>query len=884
MKIVKTSALLLLMWLACVWAVPAMATSVVSVPAPLFVPPGGDAVVPISVSPADGVISLDATVTYDPAVVTPTLVTTTAYTSGFELQYNVPSAGTLAISMFSANPLSGSGEVAWIVFHAVGSNGTNTAITLTQHDLNENNIPSTAGNGTLNVATAQSTISTPDNSQGAPTFSVHIPIYANPANGIIALDLDVFWNQNIISATSVVAGDVPGDWEVNANISTPGRAQISAFGVTPLTGNRRIADIVVTVVGTFGQQTPIDIRTADANEGTITTALDDGLFTVVCDDQNDCTDDSFNGSSCVFTNRASGSACGDPSSSSCDDADTCNGSGVCQQNHHTNGSNCGTPGTCENQDTCFNGLCQDNGFQNAGTPCNSPSNTDCDNPDTCNGSGVCLNNNEPNGTFCGDSGTQCTNQDTCVGGLCQDNGYQPNTTPCGSPADTNCDNPDTCDGTGGCAPHYEPNGFPCSDGLGCTTSDACNGTGTCLGTPVVCNDSNQCTTDTCVEPSGSCDYGTASGVCDISGNIYYYRDSVGSSEPSTKPVPGETVRRDRAGHPFTTDITDAAGQYDFPDEAGDITLTPQNLLAVDDASCHAAITAADATSIARFTVLLINLTNNQRVAGDVSNNGTVSAFDASLVATRAVAPNCASYAFPIRTQTGSDWAWRPVSRSFTPLTGIAEDYGFLGIFYGDVTGNWTAPVLFAAESPAIPDTDVRSEAPVLDLDDTTSFGAAIRPAGSSLAKLDAADPTERINKGRFNGAVLYLASGPRQNPNGSYTVELAIQRADGIQGLDLSLHYDRSAINVTSVTTIGIASNMTAVTNNAGNDTMIAAFGTTPLAGSGSFLRVTYSMLNHVDGVPFTVGAQANEGQIPLVWSPGLPPGGAPRQSIKVTE
>jgi len=32
------------------------------------------------------------------------------------------------------------------------------------------------------------------------------------------------------------------------------------------------------------------------------------------------------------------------------------------------------------------------------------------------------------------------------------------------------------------------------------------------------------------------------------------------------------------------------------------------------------------------------------------------------------------------------------------------------------------------------------------------------------------------------------------------------------------------------------------------------------------------------------VGAQANEGQIPLVWSPGLPPGGAPRQSIKVTE
>jgi len=65
---------------------------------------------------------------------------------------------------------------------------------------------------------------------------------------------------------------------------------------------------------------------------------------------------------------------------------------------------------------------------------------------------------------------------------------------------------------------------------------------------------------------------------------------------------------------------------------------------------------------------------------------------------------------------------------------------------------------------------------------------------------------------------------------------------------------------------------------------MIAAFGASPLAGTGSFLRVTYTMTNPVDGVPFTVAAQANEGQIPLAWSPGLPPGGAPRQIIKTTE
>ena len=881
MKIVRSSALLLFLVLACTWAVPALATSVVSVPSPLFVSPGGDAVVPISVSPADGVIAVDATITYNPAVVTPTLVTTTAYTSNFELQYNVPSAGTLQISMFSATPLSGSGEVAWVVFHAVGGDGSSSAITLTQHDLNENNIPSTASNGTLSVAAATSTISSPDTSQGAPTFSVHIPIYANPANGIIALDTDVYWNSNIITATSVVAGDVPGDWEVNANISTPGRAQISAFGVTPLSGNRRIADIVVTVVGTFGQQTPIDIRTADANEGTITTNIDDGLFTVVCDDSNDCTDDSFNGVSCVFTNRASGSACGDPSTSSCDDADTCNGSGICQVNHHTNGSSCGDTGSdCVNQDTCQSGACQDNGFPPAGTSCTGvPVSGPCDAADTCNGTGSCVDRKKTAGFVClaGDA-SGCNPDDTCDGttNACAPV-LTPALTPCGSNSDTNCDNPDSCDGAGLCNPRYENSGFPCSDGLGCTTSDACNGSGSCLGTPVVCNDSNQCTTDVCVEPSGSCDFGTASGVCDISGLIDYYRDSVTSTEPSTKPVPGETVRRDRTGHPFTTDVTDAAGQYDFPDEAGNITLTPQPLLEATEASCHAAITAADATAIAKYTVLLIALTNNQKIAGDVSNNGGVTAFDAALVAQRSISGSCVSYAFPVRTATGSDWAFLPASRSFTPLTGVAENYNFLGVLYGDVTGNWTAPVLFGASSPAIPDTDVRSETPALDVE-TQSFRTEQVPA---LEKLD---PAHTVRTERFGGAVLYLASGPKLNKDGSYSVELAIQHADGIQGLDMSLHYDAAAIHVTGVTTTGIGSGLTAVSNQNGNDTMIAAFGPAAMVGSGSFLKVTYTMTSHVDGVPFTVAAQANEGQIPLVWSPGLPPGGAPRQIIKVTE
>ena len=59
----------------------------------------------------------------------------------------------------------------------------------------------------------------------------------------------------------------------------------------------------------------------------------------------------------------------------------------------------------------------------------------------------------------------------------------------------------------------------------------------------------------------------------------------------------------------------------------------------------------------------------------------------------------------------------------------------------------------------------------------------------------ALEPIRSVDPQRFNGATLYLASGPTRNQDGSFEVVLAIQHADGIQGLDLSLHYDASAIH-----------------------------------------------------------------------------------------
>jgi hypothetical protein len=56
------------------------------------------------------------------------------------------------------------------------------------------------------------------------------------------------------------------------------------------------------------------------------------------------------------------------------------------------------------------------------SPCGNQSDTACDNPDTCDGLGVCLPNYEFAGTPCGDdSDTECDDPDSCGAGVCLPN-------------------------------------------------------------------------------------------------------------------------------------------------------------------------------------------------------------------------------------------------------------------------------------------------------------------------------------------------------------------------------------------------------------------------------------------------------------------------------
>ena len=247
--------------------------------------------------------------------------------------------------------------------------------------------------------------------------------------------------------------------------------------------------------------------------------------------------DTCNGAgACLANHAAAGTACGDPTSTDCNNPDTCNASGSCQANLTPNGTACDDGLFCNVGETCTAGACGGGNARNCsdGIACTTDTCDEitdlCDNTldaGFCLISGVCRAESQTNpanqceecatgvstsawspkitGSACGSgSDTDCTNPDTCDGaGACLDN-HELSGTACGSPTDTNCDNPDTCDGSGSCLPNREPNGTTCDDGLFCNVGESC-ADGVCGGgTALNCSDGVGCTDDSCDDTLDTC--------------------------------------------------------------------------------------------------------------------------------------------------------------------------------------------------------------------------------------------------------------------------------------------------------------------------------------------------------------------------------------------
>ena len=279
----------------------------------------------------------------------------------------------------------------------------------------------------------------------------------------------------------------------------------------------------------------------DCDEDVDEPEQDEGDYINLCDDGNDCTEDNCKGEpGCDYIDLDAGECKdGDPCTVAdhcqaglcignpvvCDDNnectdDSCDGSGGCLFEQNSAACDDGNP--CTVADTCANGTCS-----GLTIPCDCQSDDDCnglEDGDLCNGTLICdlqqwpyqcqvdastipVCAEPPEGPdaiclasacdaasgacsvvpahegFPCEDGDACTVADTCVAGVCTA-GFE---RVC---HDDNLCTDDSCDSQLGCL--YDNNEAPCIDGNACTTGDFCVN-GQCLsGNPLSCNDNDAC--------------------------------------------------------------------------------------------------------------------------------------------------------------------------------------------------------------------------------------------------------------------------------------------------------------------------------------------------------------------------------------------------------
>ncbi len=277
----------------------------------------------------------------------------------------------------------------------------------------------------------------------------------------------------------------------------------------------------------------------------------------------------------------------------------------------------------------------------------------------------------------------------------------------------------------------------------------------------------------------------------ISGKVTY--GNTGTA-PFPKAVPNVTITA--AGSSPASDTTANDGTYNLSDMgAGQYTVTPSKTGEVQNA-----ISGFDAADIAAHAVGVLQLTTNQLIVADVSGNGTVTSFDAALVASFvAQLPDAGS--------TGT-WRFLPASTVYPNLNTDHTGQDYVALLMGDVTGNWNPPP----------------------------------PPAASIAQLHEDPQALAISAPRLNAA-----------PGTALKVPVTIGDITGlgIRSYEFELHYDANVLEPAAVAadTAGRISEGRTVTVNSLEKGIlrVVIFGALPLEGQGHLLDLHFNVVGTVD-------------------------------------
>jgi len=329
---------------------------------------------------------------------------------------------------------------------------------------------------------------------------------------------------------------------------------------------------------------------------------------------------------------------------------------------------------------------------------------------------------------------------------------------------------------------------------------------------------------------------------DITGTVKYYRTAAGA-EPGTDAVAGTEMKL--VGTASGTTNTNSSGSYQFLDIIkGLVSVIPRKVGNFDSG-----ISSLDASRVSQYRVGLYTMTPNQLIAADVSGNGSVSSYDASLISQFRVG---IITRFPAATAKNSDWAFSPIQRDYAPLDSDRPNENYLGILYGDVTGNWAPGTALAAsvvEEPA---------------------GIA---RGTPATEAESATAVTETSKGAAGPSACFLSLRPLARgdlPRGYRRLALHGRGCEGILGLDVDFSQPEG-LSIVSVSRTQETSGFELASNDAGGMFKVSLFGTEPFQGEGNLLELVVEQAPP-RGPSLSFEAVANEGQIAIATELPRPP------------
>jgi len=250
---------------------------------------GESVTIPINVSNAKNIGSMDISLRYNPGVLALKNVEKGNLTQNSTMQYNTAEDGKVLIGIIDENGINGNGSLAILSFDVLGYPGNTSDLDLeaTANNVSDFSlIPLKVSDGVFTVSGVETVtaVVSVENISGEYGAKVKVPINISSVARIGSLDIVFGYNPSVLSFENISKGDLTENSSLESNTETAGIVKIALADPTGFSGNGSVAMMEFMVWGLPGDKSPLTLESVEVHE--FNTSLEipvikrSGVFTV----------------------------------------------------------------------------------------------------------------------------------------------------------------------------------------------------------------------------------------------------------------------------------------------------------------------------------------------------------------------------------------------------------------------------------------------------------------------------------------------------------------------------------------------------------------------------------------------------------------------------